>query len=391
MASRLVSAALVAGLAVSVVGCEGRPREVRKSDAPAPKSAPHVAVLDVTSGLPEHEDAGFLGLSAPKRRTFWDFLQAVEGIRTDAHVKGIFVRFGGTTLPAAHAEEAGDVLFELRKKGLPIHCHADGLGNTAMIMAARGCTKITVSPAGDVDTVGLAAQVVYLRKLLVEELKVSVDILQVGKFKGAEEPLTRDGPSDEARASLEGVLADLRTTWRDTIREGRAKEGVADAIEDGPFSLAESSTRSDTPTTLFAASRSSSVSSVTAPASVARGSRRTTTRSASSSRRSREMAPRRALSLSYARRGASRWAAEAGPSEVATGSRRKSCRASSRKSRRTTISRPSSSASIRPAAAPSRATFSGTTSCGFVPKSRSSSASARWPRAVATTSRPRPT
>lgn len=236
VASRFVLAALVAGLAVSIVGCEGRPREVRKSDAPAPKSAPHVAVLDVTSGLPEHEDAGFLGLSAPKRRTFWDFLQAVEGIRTDAHVKGLFVRFGGTTLPAAHAEEAGDVLFELRKKGLPIHCHADGLGNTTMIMAARGCTKITVSPAGDVDTVGLAAQVVYLRKLLVEELKVSVDILQVGKFKGAEEPLTRDGPSDEARASLEGVLADLRTTWRDTIREGRAKEGVADAIEDGPFS-----------------------------------------------------------------------------------------------------------------------------------------------------------
>lgn len=217
-------------------GCEGRARDTSKPQAPIAKSAPHVAVLDVSGGLPEQEEAGFLGLSAPKRRSFWDFLLATEAIGKDPHVKAVFVRFGGTTLGAAHAEEAGEALLALRKKGLLVHCHAEGLGNTAMIAAAQGCTKITISPAGDVDTVGLAAQVVYLRKLLVEELKLSVDILQVGKFKGAEEPLTRDGPSDEARASLEGVLADLRATWRETIKNGRSKEGVADAIEDGPFS-----------------------------------------------------------------------------------------------------------------------------------------------------------
>ncbi len=230
-----VGVGAVLTLALLGAGCEGRAREVPTSP-PAPKTGPYIATLDISGGLPETEDPGFLGLSAPKRRTFWDFLGAVEAIGKDPKVKGVFVRFGSTALGAAKAEEVGDALFELRKAGTPIHCHAEGLGNTTMMAAAQACSKITIAPAGDVDTVGLAAQVVYLRRFLVDELKLSIDILQVGKFKGAEEPLTRDGPSDEARASLEGVLGDLRGTWRETTRAGRNKDGIADALEDGPYS-----------------------------------------------------------------------------------------------------------------------------------------------------------
>lgn len=239
-ASRVLVLAGLLAVPLALGACEGRPREASDKKATAspavPKNVPHVAVLDVSAALPEQEESGFLGLSSPKRRSYWDFLSTVESISNDKNVKGVFVRFGGATLGSARAEEMGEVLHALRKKGLPVHCHAEGLGNTSMMAAAQACSRITISPAGDVDTVGIAAQIVYLRKLLVEELKLSVDVLQVGKFKGAEEPLTRDGPSDEARASLEGVLADLRATWRETTREGRGKDGIADAVEDGPFS-----------------------------------------------------------------------------------------------------------------------------------------------------------
>ena len=234
--SLVAPAGLVASLLLGA-GCEGRPRSApESSSAPAKTSGPYVATLDISDGLPEAEDTGLLGLTPPKRRSFWDFLSAVEAIRKDKKVKGVFVRFGSVNFGAARAEELGDALLELRRGGMPIHCHAESLSNTGMMAAAQACSKITISPAGDVDTVGLAGQVIYLRRLLVDELRLSVDILQVGKFKGAEEPLTRDGPSDEARASLEGVLADLRATWRETARAGREKPGIEDTIEDGPFS-----------------------------------------------------------------------------------------------------------------------------------------------------------
>ena len=58
---------------------------------------------------------------------------------------------------------------------------------------------------------------------------MNIDILQVGKFKGAEEPLTRDGPSDEARASLEGVLASLRDVWLTGIRDALEQHPDLDA------------------------------------------------------------------------------------------------------------------------------------------------------------------
>jgi protease-4 len=58
--------------------------------------------------------------------------------------------------------------------------------------------------------------------------------MQVGKYKGAEEPLTRDGPSDEARASLEGVLTSFREAWLSGVRDSRGAE-TSDALEDGPY------------------------------------------------------------------------------------------------------------------------------------------------------------
>jgi protease-4 len=81
----------------------------------------------------------------------------------------------------------------------------------------------------------LAAQTLYFHKLLADELGLDVDFLQVGKFKGAEEPFTRDGPSPEARTSLEATLADLRVGWLSGIRRGRPHIGES-VPEDGPYS-----------------------------------------------------------------------------------------------------------------------------------------------------------
>ena len=86
-----------------------------------------------------------------------------------------------------------------------------------------------------VDAVGLAAQTIYFHKLLADEIGLDVDFLQVGKYKGAEEPFTRDGPSPEARASLESTLSDMRSVWLDGLRAGRPAAAEA-APEDGPYS-----------------------------------------------------------------------------------------------------------------------------------------------------------
>lgn len=217
-------------LAVACVACEGRAPQPGVADK-RPTSGPKVDLFDLSGGLPEKAASSLLSLSSAP--TFDEFLARAGRSLKDDETRGVFVSWNGK-LGLARAWEAGTALGALRSAGKKVYCHAHGYDNASLLGAALGCDRIVVSPAGEVEAIGLAAQVVYLRKFLVEELKLSIDILQVGKFKGAEEPLTRDGPSEEARASLQGVLESFRASWLEGVRGARGEQ-VAAALERGPF------------------------------------------------------------------------------------------------------------------------------------------------------------
>jgi protease IV len=230
---RLAPMALLAAL--FTVGCEGRPRPEGKAGEAQKRRGPAVAVLDLSGGVPEEETPSLFGpIGRPK--SFDELLRVVREIEDDKQTVAVLVKLGSTNLGAARAQEIGERLALLGEKK-KVTCHADGLSNTTMMAAARGCKSLWLSPAGDVETVGLAAQVVYMRRLLADELNLSIDILQVGKFKGAEEPLTRDGPSPEARQSLTSVLSSMRTAWIDSFGD-RRRPDLGDIVEDGPYSPA---------------------------------------------------------------------------------------------------------------------------------------------------------
>lgn len=226
----------LAAIAASLVACHGRTRAggsgSSSSPSSEPKSGPAVAYIDLREGIPEKSEQSLWGLG-PKAHDFEELLVTLDKLENDKNTPGLLVRFGTTGFGIARAEEVGEVLGRIRAKK-PVICHADGLTNATLFAAARGCTTIVMPPSGEVNAVGIAAQMVYLRKLLADELHLDIDFLQVGKFKGAEEPLTRDGPSPEARESLETTLADMRESWLGVIRVAR-KPGAEAAAEDGPY------------------------------------------------------------------------------------------------------------------------------------------------------------
>jgi protease-4 len=241
--------------ALTAAGCEGRaPRAERTqageaAEAPAdasgsskPRSSGRAAVaeLDLTRGVPEGRGASLLGGSS--HRSHVDLVRTLRALvapdsSAGSGVKGVLVELGLAHIGLARAEEIGALLGAIRKQK-PVVCHADEYGNATMMLAALGCSKIYVSPAGGVDTVGIAMQLLFANRLL-EKLHVGVDFLQVGKFKGAEEPYTRNSPSPEARESLEGTLRGLRAAWIAHVAQGRGNLSAADAVEDGPYGAAD--------------------------------------------------------------------------------------------------------------------------------------------------------
>ncbi len=217
MKRALFAACVISMLAATTAGCRGRPRSW---DVPAEadrvrESGTAILEFDLSAGAPESTKGGLLKI--PSRHTFDALVASLHQASKRKELKGIFVSFGTSAIGWARAHEIGDALGAIRDKKVPVLCHADAWENATYAAALRGCDTIAVSPAGEIELTGPSATTVYARELLVDKLKAQVDILQVGKFKGAAEPLTRDGPSEEFRQSIETALGGIDTAWREAL------------------------------------------------------------------------------------------------------------------------------------------------------------------------------
>jgi protease IV len=232
----------VVALALVLASCRGRPGMTGKKDDDTVTSPaePHVAELDLRDGVGEAATESIFGPSRPT--SYADLVTRLRDMAKQDRLRGVFVRLGLGTVPLARADELGRLLGRLRADGKPVVCHADGYVNSNMLLAARGCDEIWLSPAGSVDTVGLAAQLVFGKSAL-EKFHLEAQFLQEGRFKGAKEPFTRDEASPEARESLVTTLRALRQSWIDGVQEGRNKSADALALEDGPHTANEAKER----------------------------------------------------------------------------------------------------------------------------------------------------
>jgi protease-4 len=146
-------------------------------------------------------------------------------------VRAIYVRLGARRLEWAKAEELATLLGAMKAK-TPVYCHAHSLSNASLMFTLKGCTKTWLSPAGDVDAIGISTQNVYFKSLL-DKLGVKADFLAIGKYKSAAESFLRDGPSDAARAEWLETLGSIRDRWLETVRAVRPE--VVESLETGPF------------------------------------------------------------------------------------------------------------------------------------------------------------
>jgi protease-4 len=222
--SLLLSCALCAPC-VAMTAC-GNP------DSPAKRKS-ELRVVHLDALAHESPESGGFG---QEKKTHRELLDQLHGFVEDDAVKGLLLHVGELRGAFARARDVRDALAAVRRAGKPVHCYVETTDNLGYGLAAASCDRITLSPAGAIDLVGVAAQTVYAKRAL-DALGVGADVVQVGAYKGAADAVTEETMPQTVRENLSAMLDDLQS---DLVGLVAARKALAPAaaqvlIDGGPY------------------------------------------------------------------------------------------------------------------------------------------------------------
>lgn len=197
------------------------------------KRASELRVVHLDGLREESPESAGLG---PQGKTHRALLDQLFELAEDEKARGALVHVGELRGAFARARDLRDALAAVRRAGKPVHCYVETTDNLGYGLAATSCDRITLSPAGGVDLVGVSAQTVYAKRAL-DTLGVSADVVQVGDYKGAADAVTEEQMPEPVRQNLGAMLDDLQADLVAAVakRKGLTPEAAQALIDRGPF------------------------------------------------------------------------------------------------------------------------------------------------------------
>ncbi len=147
-----------------------------------------------------------------------DITDAIKTAEKDDNIKGIWLNLSSIPAGVATVEEIRNSLLDFKKSGKFIIANADFYTHKSYYLASTA-DKIYLTPEGDMQFMGLSAQIMFFKSML-EKIGVEPEIIRHGKFKSAVEPFMLDQMSD---ANREQTLKYVGSIWNNFLK-GISKE-----------------------------------------------------------------------------------------------------------------------------------------------------------------------
>jgi protease-4 len=198
--------------------------------------------LRVEGSLPDRRAAQSL-LSAlsgePPGPALLDLLAALDRARGDERIETVWVQLGALRTGLARAGELGAALGRVREAGKRVVVHLEEAGLPGYVVALGG-SEIVLPPAGSLNVMGVASEVVLLKGLL-DRVGLRAWMRARGKYKTARETLSESEMSPENREMTAAIVGDLYEQLVDAIANARHLDpaSVRDRLDQGPFLAAE--------------------------------------------------------------------------------------------------------------------------------------------------------
>ena len=199
----------------------------------AKKTTATIAHVRLAGSLPD--GVGQAGLLADVAPHLHRIVERLDKAAADGRVKGVVIAIDAPDLGRGRAEEVRAAIGRIKRAGKPVAAHLVS-GAAAHYVVASACDTITMPPAATLELTGVRTEMMFFKSML-DRLGVAAEILQVGEFKGAGEPLTRDSMSPALRAQYESFVSDLYEQLVERVAADRGLDAarVEELIDTGVF------------------------------------------------------------------------------------------------------------------------------------------------------------
>lgn len=191
-----------------------------------------VAYFDLNKAIVE-KPSDFSWFTGDSGTTLRSLLGRLNRARDDKDVRAVLVTLGaGGGMNLAQAQEVRDALVDLRRAGKKTFVYADSY-DTIGYTVASGATDVCLLEGGELMIPGIGIETMFYKGTM-EKVGVFADYVQIGEFKGAEEPYTRSESSPELRAELTKLIDSLYDQIVDGISLNRSMStsAVREMIDD---------------------------------------------------------------------------------------------------------------------------------------------------------------
>lgn len=208
---------------------------VSTQPATAAAKLPKVAAIrlsgTVLEGPPQFS---LFGDQSGKNKTLREWLNRLAKARQDDSIAAVALDMDDVRLGWAQAQELAQAVRKLDEVK-PVYAFLTS-GNVPTYLVAAAAREVTMDPAGHLDVKGIAGEMMFFRGTL-DYLGVEPQMLQVGKYKGAAEPVMLKGPTKELREEYDRLFDDLFSQMVTQIADARRlkPDAVKAAIDEGPF------------------------------------------------------------------------------------------------------------------------------------------------------------
>ena len=167
------------------------------------KDDPFTGIINQSLGNP---DNATIGLD--------DVLSNISKAKKNDNIVGIYLKGGSLSGGIASLKEIRNALIDFKKSGKFVVAYADNYSQR-MYYLVSVADKILLNPQGMLELKGLSAQTMFFKKTL-DKLGIEMQIVKVGTFKSAVEPLINTKMSDANRLQ---VTVFMTSIWNTILKE----------------------------------------------------------------------------------------------------------------------------------------------------------------------------